>query len=234
MIKSSAPVFVVLFAFFFKLEEPSFHIFITIGIICVGVLVMVGAEAQELHFDLGGYLQVQTAAIFSGLRWSLTNILLLRKSMGMTHPVVTAYYLAPLVSISLFVAHLIVEGPGLLLSSRFFISPVLGLHMIGIISIGGFIGYLLALMEFKLISSTSVVTFTVAGIVKEIFTIIASQWIYKDKISSMEVVGLIISILGISLYNYFKIFKGEKSHGRDINELSDLGNSYEKIDIEDD
>lgn len=232
MIKSSAPVFVVLFAFLFKLEEPSYRMFLIIGIICVGVLLMVSAESQEVHFDLPGYLQVQFAAIFSGLRWTLTNILLLRKSMGMSHPLVTTYYLAPIVSIGVFIGFLIVEGPVNLLNSRLFQSPLSILHILGILGIGGCLAFVLSLVEFQLISITSVVTFTVAGIVKEIITIVLAQWIYKDKISTLEILGLVISILGISLYNYFKIYKPIAPAQNGSIPLQNLNNDYREVEFE--
>ena len=231
MIKSSAPVFVVLFAFLFRLEEPSYRMFVTIGIICVGVLLMVSAESQELHFDFFGYVQVQSAAIFSGLRWTLTNILLLRKSMGISHPIVTMFYLAPMVAFVIFIGFLIVEGPFNLLNSRYFQSFDLFLNILGVLGFGGVLAYFLSLVEFQLISITSVVTFTVAGIVKEIITIVLAQWIYKDSISPLEILGLIISIIGISFYNYFKIFSNSSRGETDI-PLQNIDNDYREVEFE--
>jgi solute carrier family 35 protein C2 len=233
MIKSSAPVFVVLFAVLFKLEEPSYRIFIIIGIICVGVLLMVSSESQEVNFDLSGYLQVQFAAVFSGLRWSLTNILLLRTSMGMTLPIITTYYLAPIVSLTLFIGFLIFEGPTNLLKSAPFQSPAYFLNILGMLGLGGVLAFLMVLIEFKLISITSVVTFTVAGIAKEIITIVLAQWIYKDKITPLEILGLIISIVGILLYNHYKIYHKSDSnrHNGDI-PLQNLNNDYREVDFE--
>jgi solute carrier family 35 protein C2 len=233
MIKSSAPVFVVLFAFLFKLEEPSYRMFFIIGIICIGVLLMVSSESKEVNFELSGYLQVQFAAVFSGLRWSLTNLLMLRKSMGMSHPIVTTYYLAPIVSLSLFIAFLIVEGPINLLKSPPFQSFTSVLNILGVLGIGGVLAFIMALVEYQLILITSVVTFTVAGIFKEIITIVFAQWIYKDKITSLEILGLIISIVGISLYNYYKIFHkpNENAHNSSI-PLQNLNNEYLEVDVE--
>lgn len=79
MVKSGAPVFVLIFAFYFKLEKPSVKLTLVIIIICLGVLLMV---VDETEFSLIGYAQVQSATIISGLRWSLTQILLKRDGVG--------------------------------------------------------------------------------------------------------------------------------------------------------
>ena len=213
MVKSSAPVFVVLFAFLFKLEKPTLLMFMTISVICLGVVLMVASETTEITFDLGGYLMVQFAALSAGLRWTLTQVLLVQKSMGMTHPIVTTFYLAPVVSVFLFLSFVLVEGFGPLLQHPYMSSLGQGLQMFGIIGAGGVLAFFMSLAEFYLIYSTSVVTFTVAGIVKEIITIATAALIFKDQVTSGgKISGLIISILGIAMYNYIKIWHSDGPH----------------------
>ena len=83
MVKSSAPIFVLLFAFLFKLEKPTGKLIGVIFIIFVGVLLMV---MEETDFVILGYIQIQCATIASGFRWALTQILLEKESMGMNNP----------------------------------------------------------------------------------------------------------------------------------------------------
>lgn len=207
MVKSGAPVFVVLFAFAFRLEKPTLAMFGTISIIVIGILITVLSEQKEVHFDMGGYIQVQLATFFSGFRWALTQILLQRESMGMTHPVVTTIYIAPPVALTIFIAFGLLEGLGPLLNSHFFATPAATLHILGITLIGGLLAFGMSLAEFFLISHTSVVTFTVCGILKEILAIATAAIVFHDNITTGKIIGLVISVGGIALYNYIKFWQ---------------------------
>ncbi|KAJ3096971.1 Triose-phosphate Transporter [Phlyctochytrium planicorne] len=210
MVKSGAPVFVVLFAFWFGLERPTWTISGIIMIICLGVLLMV---IHETNFHLVGYLQVQIATILAGFRWSITQILLERESIGMSNPFATSFFLAPVMAVCLGVASLVLEGtPMSLVASIHFSTFSKTLETLGWISVGGIVAFVLVISEFKVISTTSVVTFSIAGIFKEIVTITASAVVFKDRFTPTNILGLVISLIGIALYNYVRI-AGMKGSG---------------------
>ncbi|XBI65643.1 hypothetical protein VPH35_045440 [Triticum aestivum] len=73
MCKSGAPIFILLFAFLFRLEKPSFNILGIMLIVSVGVLLTV---AKETQFNLWGFIFIMLAAVMSGFRWCMTQILL--------------------------------------------------------------------------------------------------------------------------------------------------------------
>lgn len=75
MCKSSSLAFVLIFAFLFRLESPTWKLVSIIATMTLGVVMMV---AGEVEFQLGGFVLVISAAFFSGFRWGLTQILLLR------------------------------------------------------------------------------------------------------------------------------------------------------------
>jgi solute carrier family 35 protein C2 len=214
MVKSGAPVFVLLFAFLFKLEKPSWLLSISIAIICLGVAVMV---ANETGFHLGGYLKIQAATILSGLRWTLTQILLKNADLGLNNPLATSLVLAPVISILAFTWALFGEGLGTLLASKQFDTWQSGAIIILSLLGGGVIAFLMITVEFQLICSTSVVTLSVAGICKEILTIGGSMLVFGDIVTSNMAVGLIISLFGIAGmsilnlgYNYTRIIQAQK------------------------
>ena len=88
MCKSSSLAFVLLFAFLFKLEVPSWRLAGIIFIITSGVVLMVSTETE---YNYVGMVQVLVASMLGGLRWSLTQILLDKESMGMSNPIATLY-----------------------------------------------------------------------------------------------------------------------------------------------
>ncbi|KAI8799395.1 triose-phosphate transporter family-domain-containing protein [Cladochytrium replicatum] len=216
MVKSGAPVFVVLFAFLFKLEKPTFRLLAVICIIVVGVILMV---VGEFKFDLVGYIQVQVATVMSGLRWALVQVLLNKESMGMNNPLATTIYLSPLMAISLLFFSLLSEN-----YSPLFVTPpnsrapaLFGsfdgfIHMISIITLGGVLAFVMLIVEYKLISVTSVVTFSICGIVKEILTISVSHFIFGDNYTVTNLAGLVVSLIGLGLYNYIRITAMREKH----------------------
>lgn len=56
----------------------------------------------------------------------------------------------------------------------------------------------------RLIQRTSVMTLSVAGIFKEIVTIMLSSTVFGDELTPINVTGLCIALTGIGLYNYLK------------------------------
>ncbi|KAJ3271258.1 Triose-phosphate Transporter [Terramyces sp. JEL0728] len=219
MVKSAAPVFVLLFAFLFGLERPSWKITIAVVIICTGVGIMV---ANETKFDAFGYAQVQVATVLSGFRWAITQILLENEKMGMNNPLATNLFIAPIIAISLFVSFLVLEGFSALLADSHFATLSESIWLLIVVSFGGCIAFTMVNFEFALISSTSVVTLSIAGIFKEILTLVASAIIFQDQFTSNMIIGLIMSLIGIGAFNYIKITSVQQKM-----------DTYEELDEED-
>src|ERR1700734_1233492 len=106
MCKSSSLAFVLCFAFLFRLEIPSWRLVAIILTMTIGVIMMV---AGEVSFSTLGFILVISAAFFSGFRWGLTQILLLRNP-ATANPFSSIFYLAPIMFASLFILAIPVEG----------------------------------------------------------------------------------------------------------------------------
>ncbi|KAI8828135.1 triose phosphate transporter [Chytriomyces cf. hyalinus JEL632] len=201
MVKSGAPVFVLLFAFLFRLEKPTWKLTGIILIIVSGVLLMVGTETK---FNLQGYLEVQTATILSGFRWSITTILLAHASLGMSNPLATSLFLSPVMAASLLVVSLSFEDLMQMGNSTLFQSGTV--EVVALLGFGGVLAFLMVMAEFQLIRVSSVVAFSIAGVFKEVLTIFVSVAIFKDgEFTLLKICGLILSLGGIGLYNYVQI-----------------------------
>ncbi|KAJ3323823.1 hypothetical protein HDV06_001193 [Boothiomyces sp. JEL0866] len=160
MVKSAAPVFVLLFAFLFGLEQPSWKITVAVVIICTGVGIMV---ANETKFDAFGYALVQIATVLSGFRWAITQILLENEKMGMNNPLATNLFIAPIIAVSLFFSFVSLEGLAPLLANPHFATFGESIWLLVIVSFGGCIAFTMVIFEFALISTTSVVTLSIAA-----------------------------------------------------------------------
>ena len=145
MIKSSSLVFVLLFAFVFRLEIFSLRLIGVIFLICVGVLLMV---ATETHFVLGGFLLCLSGSALAGLRWSLTQLLLKNKQLGLDHPVATIFWLSPIMGITLAIVSACIDRWSDLVGSRFFDGPAATLQTCFLLTVPGVLAFCMILSEY--------------------------------------------------------------------------------------
>ncbi|TPX36020.1 hypothetical protein SmJEL517_g01759 [Synchytrium microbalum] len=210
MIKSSVPVFVLLFAFLFGLEKITTSLIAVIFVIVFGVsLTIVG----EVHFDMFGFLLISAATIFSGLRWALTQIMLQTTDIGVDSPIHTLYYISPIMAVVIGCASIIGEvATGMVGSSGFFSGIGRGAETCGLLFGGGVLALCMTLVELVLLQKTSVVTLSVAGIAKEVFVIAIAEFVFGDMLNFIQYLGVGISIIGIAAYNYLRLSAGH-GHG---------------------
>ncbi|RKP36139.1 triose-phosphate transporter family-domain-containing protein [Dimargaris cristalligena] len=214
MVKSSTPIWVLTFAFLLQLERMTVPLILQIALICFGVALTVVGETQ---FHLVGFLLVLGASVASGFRWSITQILLKKASLGLDHPILTMYRLAPVMFITMCVFSTVIENP----IGRLLLAPptttgewsdgepiipaaddvgrTTGIVVYTIV--GGFLALAMIICEFRLIQLTSTVTLSVCGIAKEILMIALSMLVFGDKMTPLNTLGLVISIIGILYYN---------------------------------
>ncbi|KAI0139770.1 triose-phosphate transporter family-domain-containing protein [Pestalotiopsis sp. NC0098] len=204
MCKSSSLAFVLLFAFMFKLEVPTWKLVGIIATMTLGVVMMVAGEVQ---FKLNGFVLVISAAFFSGFRWGLTQILLLRNP-ATSNPFSSIFYLAPVMFCTLMIIAIPVEGIPQLIEGLKALSEAWGPVRAPLILIfPGTIAFLMTASEFALLKRSSVVTLSIAGIFKEVVTISAAALVFNDKLTPINISGLFVTIAAIGCYNWIKFVK---------------------------
>lgn len=206
MCKSSSLAFVLIFAFIFRLEKPTWILVGIISIMTVGVIMMVSSES-EATFVLIGFILIMIASALSGLRWALTQVLLVRNP-ATSNPFSTIFFLAPVMFVSILVVAIPVEGFGPLFSRFGGLVQEWGFaSALGILVCPGVIAFLMVASEFALLQRSSVVTLSVAGIFKEIMTITAAAIIFGDPLTTVNISGLAVTIVSVGWYNWWKIRK---------------------------
>ncbi|PBK81994.1 TPT-domain-containing protein [Armillaria gallica] len=195
MCKSSSLIFVLLFAFLFKLETFSWRLVGVIFLICAGVLLMV---ATETHFVLKGFLLVISASALGGLRWGLTQLLLRNKKLGLDNPAATVFWMSPTMGISLAIISAIIEGWGTVIHSGFFSTFPKALETICYLMAPGVVAFCMVMSEFYIIQRTGMVPMSIAGIAKEVTTITISAWFFGDELTPLNITGVAITVCGTS------------------------------------
>ena len=83
-----------------------------------------------------------------------------------------------------------------------------------LVMIGAFLGFALLLTELKVVQLASALTLSVAGIFKELLTVLASTWLLGDQLTSTNVAGLCLCLVGIGLYNRSQMLELHRLHDR--------------------
>lgn len=215
MCKSSVLAYVLLFAFLFRLEKPSLKLGGIIILMIAGVVMMVFGETS---FSALGFILIMSSSFFSGFRWSLTQILLLRNP-ATSNPFSTLFFLTPIMFLALLIIAIPVEGFSSLAEGFRVLVDAKGLAGgIGIILFPGVLAFLMTASEFALLKRTSVVTLSVCGIFKEVLTISAASIVFGDKLTPVNISGLLVTISSIAAYNYMKIQRMRDSAKREAHE----------------
>lgn len=104
--------------------------------------------SSETQFDFVGMVEVLTASCLGGLRWSLIQMLLDKKAMGMSNPFATLFWLAPIMGITLAVVSMCVEGWFTIFATPSFSSFDRIITTMGVILLPGCIAFSMNVAEF--------------------------------------------------------------------------------------
>lgn len=220
MCKSASPIFLLLFAFAFRLESPSIKLSGIILIISVGILLTV---AKETEFEFWGFILVMLAAVMSGFRWSMTQILLQKEAYGLKNPLTLMSYVTPVMAVATALFSLVLDPWHEFRASNYFNTPWHVTRSFLLMFFGGTLAFFMVLTEYILVSVTSAVTVTIAGVVKEAVTILVAVFYFHDKFTWLKGVGLFTIMIGVSLFNwykYLKLKKGKKSEDDSVGSLT--------------
>lgn len=240
IIKSSSIAFVLLFGCIFKLEKFHWKLVAIVGIMFFGVLMMVYKPSdQKIEEDsillLFGSLLVLASSCLSGLRWVFTQ-LILRKSpqvqqeattttqeeatkLKKPHPVHRISQLAPIMGVTLFLTGLIIERPfPNFLNSNLFTQGADNQRTFRSIAKGclllifpGFEVFIMTICEFGILQTAHVLTLSVAGIIKELLTILSGVIFLNERLSGFHNwAGMSIVLLDVAYYNYFRYTQDEQ------------------------
>jgi len=183
--------------------------------------------ATEAYFVLEGLILVLSASALGGLRWSLTQVLLKSKKMGFDNPAATIYWLAPAMGISLGIVSAALEGWPSIFRSKFFDGMPRIFETLFFLMAPGVIAFCMVLSEFYILQRAGVVPMSIAGIAKEVSTILISSWFFGDKLTLLNGVGVAITVCGIGLFTHHKYRKSIDStvpldaHGNPITDEGD-------------
>ena len=119
------------------------------------------------------------------------------------NPFVSIYHISPISALSMVPISLAVDlNP--FLDSRFTHDPKLFIESFLLILFGGLIAFVLLLVEVKLVNLTSSLTLGVLGQMKELVQISLAIVVFKDNLTNLNLVGLILSVVFVGTYKWIR------------------------------
>jgi len=155
------------------------------------------------------------AAMCAGFRWACTQVLmaprhrqdersLTQESRPLLNPVTLLYYTSPFGLAGLLPIALYREARPL----RAYLADSTETPLVvALVLVGAMLGFCLLLAELKVVQLASGLTLSVAGIFKELLTVLASAWLLGDTLTPTNMAGLAICLLGIALYNRSRLLE---------------------------
>uniref|UniRef100_A0A7S0RY75 Sugar phosphate transporter domain-containing protein n=1 Tax=Chlamydomonas leiostraca TaxID=1034604 RepID=A0A7S0RY75_9CHLO len=196
MLKALCPVITMVLLFMFRLEKATTKLVVSVVIISSGVAV---ASYGELNMSVFGLTSMLTSVVAESVRLVLTQYLLVGTSQ-MLHPFEGLTLIGSACSMCLLVQALIWEWGQLVSTGALSIVGQYPLHF-ALAACAGFGVNALAILVIKLASS---LTLKVLGTVKDAALVTAGVVFMHEQVSSLQLQGYVVSLLGFGMYNYIK------------------------------
>lgn len=192
MLKAFTPVAVLIFSFVAGLEQSSFTEVYIVTIICVGVAL---TSVGESYFSFAGFTFQTLAIMAESSRLVLTNLLMKQLKLD---PLSSLYYIAPLCALFIGFACLLFEFQDLpweRMQTNDFMTIML---------VNGGVAFTLNVAVVLLISNTSALVLTLAGIVKDILLVFLSVTLFGSPVTPLQYAGYSLALLGLNLHKEYK------------------------------
>uniref|UniRef100_A0A453FI73 Sugar phosphate transporter domain-containing protein n=1 Tax=Aegilops tauschii subsp. strangulata TaxID=200361 RepID=A0A453FI73_AEGTS len=161
--------------------------------------------------------------------------LLKKEEYGLKNPFTLMSYVTPVMAITTAIISIAMDPWHEVRASHFFDSPAHILRSILLMLLGGALAFFMVLTEYVLVSVTSAVTVTIAGIVKEAVTILVAVLFFNDPFTWLKGFGLATIIFGVSLFNLYKYHRFKKDrHSKHVDPNPHSSNGASKYVIIDD
>jgi len=197
--KSTSIVFILMFSLLFRLEKKHWSLIIIVLMISTGLTMF---TYKSTDFVLIGFLMVLTASFLSGIRWTLSQLIMQKAQLGLSNPIDLVYHVQPIMIICLLPFAVTFEGTRIASSISVFRYQEISVFMstLGLVGFGGLIAFCMEVAEFLLVSYTSGLTLSVAGIVKEVISLTMAIIIEESDVSVINMIGLVVCMSGITMH----------------------------------
>jgi len=192
MLKAFTPVAVLVFSFIAGLEKTSCMELYIVLVICIGVAL---ASVGETYFSWLGFAFQSLAILAEASRLVLVNMLLKHLKLD---PLSSLYYVAPVCAVFIAIPCAYFEMADLPLERMY--TNEFAVTM----AINGIVAFSLNVAVVALISNTSALVMTLAGIIKDIMLVGLSVSVFGSPVTPLQYAGYGVALLGLNLHKEYK------------------------------
>lgn len=232
MVKSSAPLWVLISAFTFGIEK------VTCNLITVGAMITGGellTALGETEFDTLGFLMCLGAAICGGIRWTLVQFKLQKLDPPLRGSVATMRVLSSSMFFSMLFFSLVIERPWVKLGpeggGNYFEDANHAFKTISLGLIGAFIAIAMVLCEFWLILKSNAIVLMIGGVLKELITIVVGVVAFGDELNAINISGICVVFMGVALYKITLVFTANEKE-TPVDNASEMDNGFAPVHAE--
>ncbi|XP_020293964.1 solute carrier family 35 member C2-like isoform X1 [Pseudomyrmex gracilis] len=209
MTKSTVIIFILGFSLLFKLEKKSWSL-VGIVVMIAGGLVMFTYKSTQ--FGVLGFILCLLASFASGIRWTMTQLIMQRSKLGLHDPIDMMYYMQPWMLLPAVSVALWFEGGkmynGINATDWSDIGSILSTT--STVIAGAILAFSMEIMEFLVVTHTSSLTLSISGVFKEICTLTLAFALKGDQMTGLNFVGLLMCLGGIIIHVVQKVLVNRK------------------------
>ncbi|XP_076171108.1 solute carrier family 35 member C2-like [Ptiloglossa arizonensis] len=215
MTKSTTIIFVLGFALILNLEKKNW------SLICIVVMISGGLfmfTYKSTQFSIFGFAICLLASFASGIRWTITQLIVQKSKLGMKNPIDMMYYmqlwmLVPIIPVMLWFegSHIYSNFKSIDWNDVHYIAMTITLVLGTALT-----AFHMEVMEFLVVTYTSSLTLSITGIIKEIcMLILAIEWT-GDQMSGLNFIGLLMCLGGIIIHTIQKILSNRNKKNENL------------------
>ncbi|XP_028035450.1 solute carrier family 35 member C2 [Bombyx mandarina] len=193
MTKSTTIIFILGFAIILGLEKKSWSLVGIVLMIAAGLIMFTYKATQ---FNIEGFSFLLLASFAAGLRWTFAQLLMQKAKLGLHNPVDMVFHVQPWMFLALIPFTAIFEGLDCIMFLLGLPDELL-LPTVLKVTVGATIAFAMEISEFLVVTYTSSLTLSIAGIFKEMCILVLAVKVSGDQLSLINVVGLAVCLLGI-------------------------------------
>lgn len=197
--KSTSIIFILFFAIILGLERKHWSLIFIVLMIATGLCMF---TYKSTDFSAIGFFMVLSASFLSGIRWTLSQLIMQKSGLGLSNPIDMIFHIQPIMIVALLPFTLGFEGATItrgLANIQAAAVPYV-LQCVGEVAAGGVLAFLMEAAEFLLVTHTSSLTLSIAGILKEVISLSLAVVYQSHDLSLVNLVGLVVCLLGISCH----------------------------------
>lgn len=201
MVKALTPMITLAISVAMGMERATTSLWAIVSLMCVGVGI---ASYGEIEFDSYG-LFLQLVSITAEAARLVVTQSLLQAHLPKSNPLVSISLFAPCSFLFLAPVAATFEPGAFAKLLEFDVGSIVGLNTLT--------AFTLNIAVVILVSQTSGLTLTLAGIIKDILLIVASIFLFASPITYTQVFGYTLALYGLNMYHLYRACKGQGPGG---------------------